>query len=1197
MTVFPNSHAATKASYSSFLISQMDEQFFSFLATGKKNINLTGLQGSSNTFITALVAEKTDKPILFITPSERLAERAVQDISLFTEKPVILYPGFDIPPYTPLSPDQTTVAERLHALYLLLTGDKSFILVASCESLLRRVIPKNILGSEAELVIGGEEIEQKYLVRRLADLGYEKLSLVQSIGDFSVRGGIVDIFPPGYEAPVRLDFFGDLVESLRTFDPITQRSIEEIDEAVILPASNILFPRPESESYAKIQYRFQNEAKKLDWPLEEVDGLLEKISSGRRFPGIEFFLPLFYDSDPTIPGPLAYLAENTLIFFSDVLEINRSVELAWERIRANYQESVLSRTPALEPGCLFVAPETLTEELNAFTRIKVVDFPEEGRPRAETFQWNSASHLPLKQEIELQRKQQGILLPLADILKEWLAKEEQAAIACRSQRHASHLKELLDNYQVPARTQSAPYTPSAFIQSAAASEVLLLDQPVTAGFDLRLAPGRQIHILSESELFGERRIGARKKRKTSGEDILRFDELNPGDIVVHKEHGIGAYHGLVSLTLKEITNDFLEIHYQGEDKLYVPVDRLNSVSKYKGISDKKPKLDKLGSKAWLQTKKKIKESVWQVAQDLLKLYAKREMQRGYSLSQPGELFRELEESFAYDETLGQEKAINEVLDDLTSEQIMDRLICGDVGYGKTEVAVRAAFKAIEDNFQVAMLVPTTVLAEQHAKTFQERFDGFPVNIESLNRFRTPAAQKKIIKNLKAGKIDLLIGTHRLLSKDVQFKNLGLLIVDEEHRFGVSHKEKIKRFKAEVNVLTLTATPIPRTLQLSLLGIRDLSVINTPPEQRRPIKTFVARYDELVIKEAVTRELQRGGQTFLVHNRVQTIEEMARRVEKLAPQARIAVAHGQMPTRQLEEIMVRFVNKEIDVLVCTTIIESGLDISSANTIVITRADRLGLAEIHQLRGRVGRSTEQSYAYLLVPSLDGLAKESKERLRALLDHSELGGGFKLAMSDLQIRGGGNILGISQSGHIAAVGYDLYLELLQNTVSDLKRQGDQKEITESIDPEINLLISAYIPDKYIADTPQRYIAYRKIAALADTAELDDLVAELQDRYGSLPEETENLFEIMKLKIKMKDFMVTRLEQGRDILVFSFHEKTPVQPEKILTLIARTKNRIRFTPDARLMVPLLSKTAHSPQAVLHAANEIVDHLRAEAA
>ena len=1171
------------------------EELLSQIAAGHKSINLTGLLGSSYAFVAARIAAATKRPLLFIAPSEHQAELAVQNISLFSSLPVILYPGFDIPPYTPLSPDQTTVAERLNALYRLLTSDDPVILVASCESLLRRVMPKSRLGSLAELVIRGEDVEQDALIRSLVDLGYENVSLVQAIGDFSVRGGIVDIFPPGYDAPVRLDFFGDTVESLRTFDPISQRSIMTIDEAVILPASNILFPPVASAQYVRIQSRFQEEAETLNWPPDALDALLEKISSGQRFPGIEFFLPLFYGDQGGCPCPLQYLPENTLVFVVDPIEIERSIKLAWERIQANYNEAVSSRTPALAPDTVFVSPDNLSETLGAFTQLRVVNILENNGRGTQAIRFTSKNHLLLKQDVDLQRKQQGLLLPLATVLKEWLAKDGLAAMACRSTRHGIHLAELLSHYDISAHIHEGPLELSHFKELRGSAAILLLNQPLSEGFDLQLGPGLQLHVLSENELFGERRIGPRKKRRPAGEDLLRFDELKQGDIIVHREHGLGIYQGLVTLTLKDISNDFLEIHYQGEDKLYVPVDRLNSISKYKGISDKKPKLDKLGTKTWMLTKKKIKESVWQVAQDLLKLYAKRELQKGLAFSQPGELFHELEESFSFDETSGQQKAISEVLDDLTSEQIMDRLICGDVGYGKTEVAVRAAFKAIEDGFQVAMLVPTTVLAEQHAKTFQERFAGFPVLVESINRFRTRAEQNKILANLKAGKLDMVIGTHRLLSKDVQFSRLGLLIVDEEHRFGVSHKEKIRRFKAEVNVLTLSATPIPRTLQLSLLGIRDLSVISTPPELRRPIKTFVARYDELVIKEAITRELQRGGQTFLVHNRVQSIEEMARRVAKLAPQARIAVAHGQMAAKQLEEIMVRFVSKEIDVLVCTTIIESGLDIASANTIIITRADRLGLAEIHQLRGRVGRSSEQSYAYLLVPSLDGLAKEAKERLRALLDHSELGGGFKLAMSDLQIRGGGNILGVSQSGHIAAVGYDLYLELLQNTVSDLKRQAADETIVETIEPEINLQISAYIPEGYIADTPQRYIAYRKIASLIDAVQLADLKEELQDRYGPLPGETQNLFDIMAIKIKMKKIMITRLDQGKDMLVFSFHEKTDIGPQKILALVSRSKDRIRFSPDARLMVPLAGQVSHSPQAILHAANEIVDSLQAE--
>jgi transcription-repair coupling factor (superfamily II helicase) len=546
-------------------------------------------------------------------------------------------------------------------------------------------------------------------------------------------------------------------------------------------------------------------------------------------------------------------------------------------------------------------------------------------------------------------------------------------------------------------------------------------------------------------------------------------------------------------------------------------------------------------------------------------------------SQPGELYHELEQSFPYDETSGQLKSIEAVLDDLTSDQPMDRLICGDVGYGKTEVAARAAFKVIEDGYQVAVLVPTTVLAEQHAATFRDRFATFPIRVASINRFRTPAQQKEIVRDLGSGQIDLVIGTHRLLSKDINYSRLGLLIVDEEHRFGVTHKEKIKKIKSAVDVLTLTATPIPRTLQMSLLGIRDLSIISTPPRQRRAVKTFLARQEDLVIREGIVRELQRGGQIFFVHNRVRTIGRIAEKIEQLVPQARIAVAHGQMPGRVLEDIMVKFINHEIDVLVCTTIIESGLDIPNANTIIINRADQLGLADIYQLRGRVGRSSRQSYAYLLVPSLESLSKDAKQRLQALMDCNELGSGFKLAMNDLQIRGGGNLLGVSQSGHIAAVGYDLYLELLQATVTDLKAkaEGRQSDSLADIDPEIKLTVNGYIPEQYIEDTSQRYHIYRRISAAgsAPPEELDELYTELSDRFGKLPTQTEDLFKAITLKHRLRKLGIIKLEQAKDSVIFSFSGQTSVDPQVILALINRKPKKnekpFRLTPDNRFIAP----------------------------
>jgi len=778
------------------------------------------------------------------------------------------------------------------------------------------------------------------------------------------------------------------------------------------------------------------------------------------------------------------------------------------------------------------------------------------------------NHTLIKQHLELQRQKFGLLAPLTVYLREWLTNGEQVHIACRSERHAAQLGQMLGGHDLPVTLASGPA-----LEFKAGQGITLHPFPLSAGFDLL---DEKIHLLSEVELFGEKRLSRAKKRKAKegAEPGVSFEELKLGDIVVHRDHGLAVYDGINAIKIGEVANDFLLLSYKEGDKLYVPVDRINTITKYNGLTDKAPVLSRLGTKAWSVTKKKVQEAVWKVAQHLLTLYAKRQVVTGTAFSRPDSLYQELEESFPFDETPGQAKAITEVLDDLTNEQCMDRLVCGDVGFGKTEVAIRAAFKVAADGFQVAVLVPTTVLAEQHAATFRERLQGFPVTVECLNRFRSTSEQKDITKKLAAGRIDIVIGTHRLLSKDVVFKRLGLLIIDEEHRFGVTHKERLKLLRTGIDVLTLTATPIPRTLQMSLLGVRDLSVINTPPVNRQSVKTFIAKYSDLVIKEAIIRELQRGGQVFLVHNRVHSIHDLAFKVQKLVPEARIAVAHGQMQGKILEEIMVSFVRKEVNVLICTTIIESGLDIPNANTIIINRADRMGLAEIYQLRGRVGRSKEQAYAYLLVPSLDLLSKDAKQRLRALMDYNELGGGFKLALSDLQIRGGGNILGESQSGTIAAVGYDLYLDLLQRTVEDLKRHGEAGEEGPpegmEIDPEINLRLSASIPAEYIPDLDQRYIAYRRIASVTSEEEASDLMAEFTDRYGQLPGAAINLFSIITLKLALKKQRIVKLEEAPSALVFTFAGATPASPERVLLYVEHHKKTARLTPDGRLVVKI---------------------------
>lgn len=1140
--------------------------------------DICGLHGASTALLLSRAVASLQQTICCILPADEQLEVLAQDLAFFTSCRVLIYPSYEIPPYTPLSPDPATVCQRLATLYQVRESTEPCILLASAEAVLRRVLPPVTLSRHCELVISGEEIDREGLINALSGAGYQLCDMVRQVGDMALRGGIVDVFPPildGESAgPLRLDFFGDLVESIRLFDPISQRSRQSLQEAVLLPATELLFPEP-GQRAAMLEH-LQQVAEQQQWSAHATRFVRERLVTGQRFPGLEFFLPLLHGGRAGLCSLFDYLPESALLMLADGPAINRKIALVRDRILANHGEAVESKIAALPPDDLFLGEEEyhrcLGQRLSA--RFSMLPDPENDR---ETLTLASSDHGLLAQEIELQRKKRGLLAPLADRIHLWQQQGDTTVLACRSLRQCEHLRELLGHYQLRTELQTAPLA----VEQLGDKEVVhCFEQPLSRGFDL---PDEGLHCLSASELFGEKRLRSGRSRRKSRQEgqPIQVDQLTEGDVVVHRDHGIGVFQGMVNMEFSGQRGDFLLIGYRDEDKLYVPVDRLHWVSRYQGLTDQDPKLDSLGSQRWQSAKKKVSDAVWKVAQELLEIYARRALRQGHRFTPPGDLYHQLEESFPYDETSGQAKAIDDVIDDLTQEQPMDRLICGDVGYGKTEVAARAAFKAIEDGFQVAILVPTTVLAEQHAATFRERFATFPLEIACLNRFRTSKQQKEIVAKLATGAIDLVVGTHRLLSKDIQYSKLGLLIIDEEHRFGVAHKEKIKKIKANVDVLTLTATPIPRTLQMSLLGIRDLSVISTPPLQRRSVKTFLAKHDPLVIREAVVRELERGGQLFFVHNRVQSIHRVAENIGSLVPQARIGVAHGQMAGPDLEDVMVRFINHELDVLVCTTIVESGLDIPNANTIIINRADHLGLADIYQLRGRVGRSNRQAYAYLLVASLDHLTADAQQRLRALMDSSELGGGFKLAMNDLQIRGGGNLLGVSQSGHIAAVGYDLYLELLQSTVADLKRQaleGQERATTTDIDPEIKLKVAAYLPDSYINDTSQRYQAYRRIsmAGFGTEEDLAEIEAELEDRYGHLPPEAETLLGIIRLKQQLRALGIHKLEQAAEVLVFSFVEQAPVDGARLLALV-QTKvpakksapPPIRLTPDGRLVVP----------------------------
>ncbi len=687
-------------------------------------------------------------------------------------------------------------------------------------------------------------------------------------------------------------------------------------------------------------------------------------------------------------------------------------------------------------------------------------------------------------------------------------------------------------------------------------------------------PADKLAVAAEEEIF-ERRSTRRGDKPVAGIFLSSFQDLHQGDFVVHVDHGIGVYRELAHLSAGGVENDFLLIVYQDGDKLYVPVDKLGKVQKYMGMEGQEPKVDKLGGKSWAKAKTKARESAEKMAEELLELYAVRQVKEGHCFTPPDRYFQEFETTFAFEETPDQARAIEDVLDDMTSKRPMDRLICGDVGYGKTEVAIRAAFKAVMDGKQVAMLVPTTVLAEQHYENFQERFAGFPVGVAALSRFKSASQQKAVIEEIRKGRVDIVIGTHRLLQEDVVFKDLGLLIIDEEHRFGVGHKEKLKRLRASVDVLTLTATPIPRTLHMALAGIRDLSTIETPPEDRRSIETYVTSYDELTIREALYRELNRNGQVFFVHNHVQTIGQMAVKLSGLVPEARISVAHGQMKERELERVMLDFIHKKTDVLVCTTIIESGLDIPAANTIIINRADKFGLAQIYQLRGRVGRSSEQAYAYLIIPGETIITRDAQKRLRALLDFSELGSGFKIALNDLQIRGGGAILGSSQSGHIAAIGYELYLELLEKAVRGMKNDGAQ---AETIETEINLPVSAFLPDDYIGDTDQRLIAYKRLATLADEEFIEELAGEWRDRYGPLPEPAKNLVLMAMMRLLLRRLKVSRLDGDTENLHLSFAQAEDAQ--QVISLFGRKK--LHFTMESQWKVKVEIWGRNFPQRLL---------------
>ena len=1122
------------------------EAFEAFLEEKQGLFALSGFKTPSLAFFLSQFSLPDFAFLIF--PDDSSAREFGAAFSFFSPKAVKIWPSPEHPPFTEVLSDPEEGAGRIEILYDLLLK-KPVLVAASVKGILRRVPPGELLRQAYEYLLPGEDFPRDELLEKLITLGYERVGVVQKIGEFAVKGAVLDVWPPGYEKPLRFDFFGDTLEKIKSFSPETQLTEEKLEEAYLFPVREIFGPEGSDRLYERLFRR----AEKFGLPAERLETLREQISLKRFLEPEEFWLPIIFEQPETV---FDYLPEGTLLILYEPERMAEEARFWWDRVLSGSRR-LRGRFP-LEPEEVFLSPELLERKIaeRGFKTL-VRELPVDQAEIKADFKGLEVFEPPDPQRSGLER---GI-----ELLKHILAHGEHAVVALGNRSSAERLAEILAREGL---CEELPIKEAPFREPdlRVPAEVILGELP--EGF---FVPELTLVFVSERELLGKKSPSA-VKRRLRERATLRFEDLKPGDHVVHREHGIGLYRGLVKLEVGGWVGEFLLVEYAGGDKLYLPVDRLGEIHRYVGVDDRPPKLDRLGGRAFLARKEKVKKAVQEIAQELVALYAARKVARGHAFSPPDLVFREFEAAFPYQETPDQEAAIEEVLADMQSPRPMDRLLAGDVGYGKTEVALRGAMLAVRDHKQVAVLVPTTVLAEQHYRTFSERLSPFGVKVAVLSRLRPPAEQKEVLKKLASGEVQVVIGTHRLLSTDVRFKDLGLLIIDEEHRFGVKQKERLKELKKTVDVLALSATPIPRTLQLSLLGVRDLSVIETPPPGRLPIKTVLAKMESEVVEEAIRRELSRGGQVFFVYPRVKGLYALAHWIKRLVPEARVAVAHGQMPPRELEEVMARFVRREIDVLVCTTIIESGLDIPSANTILIARADRFGLSEIYQLRGRVGRGKVQAYAYLLVPSLSGLTEEARKRLKALMQFTALGSGFRLALSDLKIRGAGNLLGVSQSGHIAAVGYDLYLEILEKAVREMKGE----RIEEAPEPEVNLGLPAYLPEDYVPDVEQRLHLYRELSLVRNPEELETFRNSLIDRFGELPPEGENLLKLTRLKMLLRDLRVLKLEARGQELVLHLGEEIE-RYRKGLRELSEKYRWIRLVKENRLRIrvegPLLSE------------------------
>jgi len=1101
-------------------------------ASGKQHWG--NLPGAALSLAIAEAASNAKRFTLLLTADSQSAERLQEELAFFAPQLAVLhFPDWETLPYDIFSPHQDIVSQRIAALYQLPELSHG-VLVVPITTALHRLAPKRFLLGSSLVLDVGQKLDVEQMRLRLEAAGYRCVDTVYEHGEFAVRGALIDLFPMGSPLPYRIDLFDDEIETLRTFDPENQRSIDKVESIRLLPARE--FPL-KKEAVTGFRARFRE---RFDVDFRRCP-IYQDLSTGITPAGIEYYLPLFYEETATL---FDYLPEDSQVF--SLPGIEQAAEQFWSDVRNRYEERrVDPERPLLPPAELFMPVEDCFARLKLWPRVVASQQDVEPGIGRERF---TAQALP---ELAIEAKASEPLGKLRRFLDEYAGR---VLFTAESAGRREVLLELL------ACLKLRPQEVEGWEEFLASQERLAITiAPLDEGLQLD-----DVALVAESPLFGQRVMQRRRREKSrdGGENVIKnLTELREGSPVVHIDHGVGRYQGLVTLEIEGQAQEFLLLQYAEDAKLYVPVASLHLIARYTGSDDALAPLHRLGSETWQKAKRKAAEQVRDVAAELLDIYARRAAREGYAFKDPQVDYETFAAGFPFEETPDQQAAIDAVREDLLSAKPMDRLVCGDVGFGKTEVAMRAAFIAVHGGRQVGVLVPTTLLAQQHYNSFRDRFADWPVRVEVMSRFKSAKEVQSAIAELAEGKIDILIGTHKLLQDDVKFSNLGLVIIDEEHRFGVRQKEQLKALRSEVDILTLTATPIPRTLNMSIAGMRDLSIIATPPARRLSVRTFVMEQQNTVIKEALLRELLRGGQVYYLHNDVKTIEKCAADLQALVPEARVAIGHGQMRERDLEQVMSDFYHKRFNVLVASTIIETGIDVPSANTIIIERADKFGLAQLHQLRGRVGRSHHQAYAYLLTPTRKAMTDDAQKRLEAIANAQDLGAGFVLATHDLEIRGAGELLGEGQSGQIQAVGFTLYMEMLERAVKAI-RKGEQPNLEQPLGggPEINLRLAALIPEDYLPDVHARLILYKRIANAADEDGLKELQVEMIDRFGLLPEPTKNLVRLTLLKLQAEKLGITKIDAGPQGGRIEFSADTSVDPMVLIKLIQSQPNRYKF-------------------------------------